>query len=188
MDFENNGQSSNNFINKIKKQAKRLLKINNEKDIKITSLNQAQELLAQLNGFPNWHALEQTTSVFKNDKLSNLMLKKEEYFAKNYYVLDSDEYITSFFKIYDFSELQIQKFYGYKKIFDILNTDIQNFSIYIENKKENKKELVNTFKVDESFNISEDMIKKLFYHYNDGESVSPLYQNNMDVYFVIKTK
>ena len=54
----------NAFIEKTKKQAKRLLKLAQSKEstLKITSLASAQEILAQINGYPHWHALESTIS------------------------------------------------------------------------------------------------------------------------------
>lgn len=53
-------QNSTAFIEKVKKQAKRLLKFAKEHNstIDVKNLAQAQELLAKVNGFPDWHALE----------------------------------------------------------------------------------------------------------------------------------
>ena len=63
MDFEKNGQSATNFMHKIKKQAKRLFQLSkNNNNLEIKNLSQAQELLAKINGYPDWHALEKNIS------------------------------------------------------------------------------------------------------------------------------
>ena len=73
MDFENNGQSATNFMHKIKKQAKRLFQLSKttNNNLEINSLSKAQELLAQINGYPDWHALE------KHISNSKIILQKE---------------------------------------------------------------------------------------------------------------
>ena len=76
---ENLVTGTNAFIEKTKKQAKRLLKLaqSKESSLKITSLAAAQEILAQINGYPHWHALESTISkqpmlnIFEKSHIGN---------------------------------------------------------------------------------------------------------------------
>lgn len=60
-DAENNARNVA-FLNKTKNQAKKLFKLAKENSLKIeiNNLSHAQEILAQINGFPDWHALEKT--------------------------------------------------------------------------------------------------------------------------------
>lgn len=60
-DTENNARNVA-FLNKTKNQAKKLFKLakQNQLKIEINNLSHAQEILAQINGFPDWHALEKT--------------------------------------------------------------------------------------------------------------------------------
>lgn len=68
-DTENNARNVA-FLNKTKNQAKKLFKLakQNQLKIEIENLSHAQEILAQINGFPDWHALEKT---IKNVVLDN---------------------------------------------------------------------------------------------------------------------
>ena len=99
--MENTNSGHNAFIEKTKKQAKRLLKLAQSKDsnLKITNLSSAQEILAQINGYPHWHALESTinnnaknfeknivinssTDKFINDKKINNIIDGVNYFTQ----------------------------------------------------------------------------------------------------------
>lgn len=66
----NVGEAVSSFIEKSKKQAKKILKISNEKDGRITieNLAQAQDLVAKFNGYPNWHAMQETHKKNKESK------------------------------------------------------------------------------------------------------------------------
>lgn len=59
---KNVGEAVSSFIEKSKKQAKKILKISKEKNgfISIENLAQAQELVAKFNGYPNWHAMQES--------------------------------------------------------------------------------------------------------------------------------
>ena len=70
MDFDPqlvNSDRPHAFFERVKKQAKRLLKFakSNNNTIQINNLSQAQELLATLNGYPDWHALEKTIKGYQ---------------------------------------------------------------------------------------------------------------------------
>jgi hypothetical protein len=60
MNTSSQGQEAQAYLQRIKKQAKRLLKFAKEHNntIEIHNLAQAQELLAKMNGYPDWHSLE----------------------------------------------------------------------------------------------------------------------------------
>lgn len=63
IDAENNARNAA-FLNKTKNQAKKLFKLakQNQLKIEINNLSHAQEILAHINGFPDWHALEKTVN------------------------------------------------------------------------------------------------------------------------------
>lgn len=65
MDYQSsmvNGDRTNIFIDKAKKQAKRLLKLSKQENnqLNIENLAQAQEILSQLNGYESWHSMMQS--------------------------------------------------------------------------------------------------------------------------------
>lgn len=72
VDDQNNARNIA-FLNKTKNQAKKLFKLakQNELKIAIDNLSHAQEILAQINGFPDWHALEATISNAPKNALQN---------------------------------------------------------------------------------------------------------------------
>lgn len=69
VDEQNNARNIA-FLNKTKNQAKKLFKLakQNALKIEINNLSHAQEILAHINGFPDWHALEAT--IFNTSKKS----------------------------------------------------------------------------------------------------------------------
>lgn len=103
------------FLEKIKKQAKKLLKLskNNGLKIEIKSLSEAQNLLAEVNGYPDWHAL---VSNFNNliNKSNSPNCIPEDILVSNpgeklflteengIYSLHENNQITSFFELTTF--------------------------------------------------------------------------------------
>lgn len=78
--MENTNLGHNAFLEKTKKQAKRLLKLAKSKDsnLKIESLSYAQDILAQINGYPHWHALESTINKNQKHFEKNIVLDIEK--------------------------------------------------------------------------------------------------------------
>ena len=69
------------FLQKTKNQAKNLFKMakNNSLNLSISNLSQAQEILAQINGFPDWHALEATITRTSEKKSTVLLPEISEF-------------------------------------------------------------------------------------------------------------
>lgn len=126
------------FINKTKKQAKNLLKLakQNQLKIDIINLSQAQEILAQLNGFPNWHALEKFSSdsfiseSLNQEKQLNQLKQDKQEDIKNVLVAQEYEGIA-YFKRNDELVTYISIDYissNYKEFVLFLNETIKNVS------------------------------------------------------------
>lgn len=66
-------EESSPFINKAKKQAKKILQIakNNSNVLSISNLAQAQELISQINGYPNWYTLNTKFKSLENHYQNN---------------------------------------------------------------------------------------------------------------------
>lgn len=113
---------NNVFINKAKKQAKRLYKLSqkNDNQLNIENLAQAQDILAQLNGYEDWHAMIQSIQTaqikhnltlpkpyqyltIKNQDQFELMQETNENnildFSTKYPYLVGTEYLYSFINI-----------------------------------------------------------------------------------------
>jgi hypothetical protein len=103
------------FLEKIKKQAKKLLKLskNNGLKIEIKTLSEAQNLLAQVNGYPDWHSLVSNLNNIINkfeaqgynsedmvttNNVEKLFLQESE----GIYSLHENNEITSFFELSTF--------------------------------------------------------------------------------------
>lgn len=121
-------RSIDSFLTKVKKQAKRLLKLSKEQqfNLNITNLAQAQDVLAQLNGYSDWHGFEtfisnQRVADAGNAsilKVINSQLKFET--LKDITYLNKDSDVLSFFEICEIpipAEKSISKFFQH-----ILNT------------------------------------------------------------------
>lgn len=95
MTFTNYGKDPSNYINKIKKKAKRLLQISKQSEgaIKVSNLAESLDLISKVNGFPSWHSFntyinkenkESLVSVNSDDtKLVFQSIKNINYFMNN---------------------------------------------------------------------------------------------------------
>lgn len=77
-------------LEKVKKQAKRLFQVAKTQELSVTikNLAQAQEILAQINGYPNWYSLEKTISgQFKDStqEPQNIIAQKKSWTALKEY-------------------------------------------------------------------------------------------------------
>lgn len=104
MNTSSQGQEAQAYLQRIKKQAKRLLKFAKEhgNTIEIHNLSQAQELLAKMNGYPDWHSLEKNldkTQVDTNTDSDNIINQIEQYekiiVKENYINFDCEKTIPS---------------------------------------------------------------------------------------------
>lgn len=89
-----NTSSSQSFIEKVKKQSKNLLKIHSNSSLSIKNLSEAQDVMAKVNGYPDWHALITTlNNSEKNIKDSNypVSLSYYEYDKTSNNFLDSQK-------------------------------------------------------------------------------------------------
>lgn len=196
MDFENNGQNTTNFMSKVKKQAKRLFQLSktNQSNLQIKSLSQAQEVLAQINGYPDWHALEShivksKTILVKNVDEARINLERYEYGNLHYY--QTEETITTFLRVNSLPG-KVEKLQKIIENFnDILsfqlNMGIHGMSIIFEqkNRKYDKESSYSLYEVSKSFNLSESEAKKLFYI--DKSNSKPFDENSLTVYIIITT-
>lgn len=196
MDFEKNGQSATNFMHKIKKQAKRLFQLSkNNNNLEIKNLSQAQELLAKINGYPDWHSLEKNISnsenILQKNRENSLVLNKFEYHDLSY--LKSENIIYSFFRLNNINgslkniEFLINEFFN---MFDFqLNMKTHNVSLVIEQNNNNNTEVpknYSLFNISKEFNLTEDQAKKLFYIENSYHK--PFYDNELSIYLVVSTE
>lgn len=196
MDFENNGQNVTNFMNKIKKQAKRLFQLSKttQNNLEIKSLSQAQEILAQINGYPNWHALEEHTSNSKCiliKKTNELIINLEKHEYSNLYYYETESTISTFFrvtalkgKVEDVQNV-IQSFNNLLSF--ELNMGFHEMSLIFEqkNKKYNTENSYSLYEVSKSFNLNEEEAKKLFYI--DKGNSKPFEENNFTIYIILTT-
>lgn len=196
MDFENNGQDATKFMHKIKKQAKRLFQLSktNSNNLQINSLSKAQEILAQINGYPDWHALETTINASKAIlvKEKNSRIELERYSYENLYYLETEDSITTFLRINSLpsSIVEIQKrINDFNDMFSFqINMGIHEISIIFEQKNDifAKQISYSLYDISKSFNISEEEAKKLFYI--DKSKVKQLQDSNLNLYIVVSTK
>ena len=195
MDFENNGQNVTNFMHKIKKQAKRLFQVskNNNNNLEIKSLSQAQELLAKINGYPDWHALEKNINTSQNilQKTNEDIIKLSKFEHHQLYYLNNENTVSTFFRLssingsIDSIQNTIDKFFD---AFDFhLNMDIYNISLVIE--QTNNVEILgsyNLYNVSKDFNLTEEEAKKLFFI---DKSTLPSYSDNkLSIYLLITSE
>ncbi len=169
-----NTNNSKLFLDKIKKQAKRLLQFskNNEMKIEINNFSEAQNVLAQINGFPDWHAL--VTKISRDVRDEAIVVEsKEEFFvldsAENFGAFYHDDKMSSFFEIQNISlnEHYIEKLF--RKLNEKLsfqwNMDLSKVYIYFKTNHQksgfNQKEST-FFKWNQALKISEENFNELF--------------------------
>lgn len=196
MDFENNGQNVTNFMLKIKKQAKRLFQLSkkNQNDLQVESLSQAQEILAKINGYPDWHALEKNITLSKNILVKDNdmpIIYLDRYESENLYYYRNGDTVTSFLRVKSLAGNtdKIQDILQYyNEILDMkLHMGIHLISVFVEqkNNKYNKEMSYSLYEVSKSFNLSEDEAKKLFYI--NKSNVEIVDENNLTIYILITT-
>jgi hypothetical protein len=168
------------FLEKAKKQAKRLLKFSKEQDLKITinNLSDAQYWIAKINGYPDWHAL--------NSNLNNILRKQneEDYIVepgqnisekiilptlKDLYVLENESHLTSFFELssFPFGEyLQIESWISsFKdKLSFKWNMGFHNIKILFDffNQEESTNETLSFFEWSEYLGLSKEDFDEIF--------------------------
>lgn len=196
MDFENNGQDATRFMHKIKKQAKRLFQLSktNSNNLQINSLSKAQEILAQINGYPDWHALEKnitgSKSILTKEKTSRIELERYSY--DNLYYLEVEDSITTFLRINTLPSnvYKIQEIINYfNDMFSFqINMGLHDISIIFEQKNKPYEKEVNysLYSVSKSFNLSEEEAQKLFYI--DKSKTKQLQENSLTLYVIVSTK
>lgn len=196
MDFEHNGQNVTNFMHKVKKQAKRLFQLSksNQNNLQVTSLSKAQEILAQINGYPDWHALEKHLSSSKNVLVKeknekNIELEKYDY--GNLHFLSVNESITSILRVNSLntgtSEL-LRSMSNFNDMFSFpINMGIHDIGIYFEQKQRthNKENGYSLYEVSKSFNLTEEEAKNLFYV--DKSKSASFMENGLTIYLIITT-
>ena len=172
---ENLNLGNNAFIEKTKKQAKRLLKLAQSKEstLQITSLANAQEILAQINGYPHWHALESTISkqpiikVFEKSNNAN----NERQDINN--VINGVNYFTQDNKIVSIFEVASLPYSDISLVNDIedlkrkcalqFNMGFHEVSLIISNRnRESSHNDYNFYSLSNSLGIKESLVKKLF--------------------------
>lgn len=196
MDFENNGQSVTNFMHKVKKQAKRLFQLSKSSSngLQVTSLSKAQEILAQINGYPDWHALEKHISQSKNflTKESNSqIIELENYGHNNLHFLSSNDSITSILRVNFLNTgthdlMRAISSFNDRFSFPI-NMGIHDIGMYFEQKnKIHKKESgYSLYEISKSFNLTPEQAQKFFYI--DKSKTTPFVENGLTIYFIITT-
>lgn len=164
--MENINHSSNAFLKKIKKQAKNLLKLAQQQNshLQINNLASAQEILAQVNGYPHWHALELTINNSFNDNKDCIITENNnelKYINKN-------KKVTSFFNIIKIPFDDVSNFILYieslkEKCAFQFNMGFHEIKLIISHHKMNveKKEYNFSF-LSQSLGIKESLVKKLF--------------------------
>lgn len=176
MDFNHNGKDPSQFIEKAKKQAKRILQLSKttpDNSFKVKSLSDAQQLLAKINGFPDWHAMNtyvfRSPSVLDKDVLKHYGNRNENKVTRcSTYPLNIDnvpygenqeELKSSILLVLNLNVSNTLKLFNKLKdeLEFTLNLKYQNISFtFIQNSflsNENAYSLVNVAK---EFNISED--------------------------------
>jgi len=175
MNYSSNENNAISFLNKTKKQAKRLLQLakSSRADINIASLSQAQELLAKINGYPDWHALEKT--IANHQTYIDPVLTKHE---KNYTIgeehqgikiLKDEHFVSSFFDVKTIQQNNQSDFIDYVKkvINDIsfsLHTGFHEIEMMVINKPRECIEIkAHHFSNNSTmFNTQPELFKKLF--------------------------
>lgn len=196
MDFDNNGHDMTNFMHKVKKQAKRLFQLSKTRsnNLEINSLSKAQEILAQINGYPDWHALEKTISskkslLVKTSEDSKIELK--QYTNEHLYLLETEEYIITFLRANsvptNIDDIQAE-FNSFNNMFSFeINMNLHDVSIVME---QNNKVMLNNYEyslydISKSFDLTEEQARKLFYI--EKSSTSTIKDNDLTAYVVITT-
>lgn len=197
MDFENNGQDATNFMSKIKKQAKRLFQLSKKQanTLEVSNLSKAQEIIAQLNGYPDWHALEKHISAIGKSSKQMIIKNNQNQInfesEQNVYFNKEDDCLISYLRINSLPsdiETICDKLTWFNDLFSFqLNMGIHTVDIIGEqlNKtyEPNKEYLL--FQISQDFKISEEEVKRLFLI--DNSSAKILSNNDLTLYFMIRT-
>jgi hypothetical protein len=185
------------FLEKTKKQAKRLFKLAKTKQLNITisSLSQAQEVLAQINGYPDWHALERTITTQKKD-LVKLESNGEFYSIEEYQdkipVLKDNKYLISFLNINDLNCYNQNKFIEYvngiiDKISYAYNTCFHELELMIFNQQSISKKIETTHfsNNNSTLGLNKSLFDKLF-----KINIENIEKDNFNMYatIIVKTK
>lgn len=193
MDFENNGQSATNFMHKIKKQAKRLFQLSKttNNNLEINSLSKAQELLAQINGYPDWHALEKHISnsktILQKENENKITLSKFDF--DNIFYLKTDSTITTFYRVSSIdgkkNEIEDKITYFLDMFSFQLNMNLHEVSLFVEqkNNKYEKECSYNLYNISKSFNLTEDEAKKMFFI--DKSQTKSFENNELTIYIML---
>lgn len=205
MDFENNGKDVANFMAKIKKQAKRLFQLSKTKPntMQIKNLSHSQEILAQINGYSDWHSLEKHISSVGNTNQNQNILKSDlnkglskeyemfEELCPNLYFYEEDDKITTILRFNEFPcemNLILKTIYRFNDLFSFaLNMNMHDISIIIDgkNKKDEKQLSYSLCEVSEGFNITQEEAKSLFYIETSNKTV--VNQNDLFIYLSVTT-
>lgn len=196
MDFDNNGQDMTNFMHKVKKQAKRLFQLSKTRsnNLEINSLSKAQEILAQINGYPDWHAFEKTVAsrksvLTKEENSPYLQLQQLDNFYGNLYFLETEEYITTFLRANSvpatISSIQ-EKMLNFNNMFSFeINMNLHDVSVVIDQKNKFLKNDsgYNLYNISQSFDLTEEQAKSLFLI--DKSVFSPIDDNDLTIYIIV---
>lgn len=196
MDFDNNGQDMTNFMHKVKKQAKRLFQLSktHSNNLEIHSLSKAQEILAQINGYPDWHAFEKTVAskksvLTKQDSDTSLELKRLDDFYGNLYFLETEQYVTTFLRANSvpttIGKIQ-EKMLSFHNLFSFeINMNLHDVSVVIDQKNKLFKNDsgYNLYNISQSFDLTEEQARSLFLI--DKSVFSPVDDNDLTVYIII---
>lgn len=172
---ENSNLGNHAFIEKTKKQAKRLLKLAQSKEstLKITTLASAQEILAQINGYPHWHAFESTISkqpilnVFEKSHVGN---EKQEINniidGVNYLIQDNK--LVSVFEVINLPYTEMKEFMSdvehlKGKCALQFNMGFHEVNLIISHRnRESSQNDYNFYSLSNSLGLEESLVKKLF--------------------------
>lgn len=199
-------------IAKIKKQSKKLLKLSKESNdsIAVSNLSQAQELLAQVYGYPSWHALQhsQTPTNINSLKCDNNFSFNEsnttevisqievQHFIKDgeiFYIEDND-YVETYFQITKMDRSPSVIISDFRKIQRslsfYLNMNMHEISILGNNEKRKippitKYSLIQT---NEKIIDENPLLKKLFSMDVDLQEIAPSFKSVLELYIKIRTK
>ena len=178
--MNNNQENSMAFLEKVKKQAKRLLKISKTNNLKveINNLSEAQNIVAQINGYPDWHALSKNlnSNTVVNENINDLIVNSTNNSLETInldlyngiYALENQELILSFFELRNFP-LEFQEAQNWinelkEKLSFNWNMEFHKVKIYLNFSK--KEEEINTrynvFKWSNILGINEEEFNQLF--------------------------
>lgn len=161
-----NGQS---FLDKTKKQAKRLFKLakTNNLSLEIKNLAHAQEVLAKINGYPDWHALEKTISgQIVSERGDSDFFKLPEN-KDNIFFMTQGEHVISYMRLNEIAQSGQQSFVSYLKtllgeISFSFNTGFHDLQLLIENKPQNIRAFSSFHFPNQTFIQDKQLSEKLF--------------------------